>query len=327
MTPAVVVPAVIVVGSYNQDYAWRVARAPRAGETLRGEDFRSAPGGKGFNQAVACARQGVTTCFIGAIGADAAGDTAQRLADDEGIDARWLRRGDAATGSACIVVEPGGQNRIIVALGANERLDPSHLDAQSALFGKAQAVLAQLENNLDATRRALALATTHRLLRVLNPAPVHAGLDAGLLAQCDLLTPNESEFVLLLERIAGERVDADTLAQQDDASLHRLARKLGVGSIVVTLGAQGCFVSHAQASRRGDAEACYRIAPEQVAAIDTTGAGDAFSGALVAAIVRFAGRPLREAVIHANRCAALSTEKAGAAPAMPRYADVLRRFA
>lgn len=327
MKPGAVAPAVIVVGSYNQDYAWRVAQAPRAGETLRGEDFRSAPGGKGFNQAVACARQGVATSFVAAIGTDAAGDAAQRLAADEGIDACWLRREDAATGSACIVVERGGQNRIIVALGANERLDPAHLDAQSAQFADAQALLVQLENNLDATRAALALAGTHRLLRVLNPAPVHAGLDADLLAQCDLLTPNETEFALLLERIAGERVDAGTLARRDDADLHRLARKLGVDSIVITLGSQGCFVSHAQPARHGDAEAYYRIAPEQVAVLDTTGAGDAFSGALVAAIVRFAGRPRREAVIHANRCAALSTEKAGAAPAMPRYADVQRRFA
>jgi len=327
MTPAVIVPAVIVVGSYNQDYAWRVAHAPRAGETLRGEDFRSAPGGKGFNQAVACARQGVATHFIGAIGADAAGDTAQRLATGEGIDARWLRRDDAATGSACIVVEAGGQNRIIVALGANERLDSAHVQAQSALFTDAQVLLVQLENNLDASRAALALAGKHGLLRVLNPAPVHPDLDAGLLAQCELLTPNETEFALLLERIGSESIDAATLAQQDDASLHRLARRLGVGSIVITLGAHGCFVSHADATRLGDDSACYRIAPERVDAIDTTGAGDAFSGALVAAIVRFAGRPLRDAVIHANRVAALSTEKAGAAPAMPHYADVLRRFA
>jgi len=327
MTPGTFAPAVMVVGSYNQDYAWRVAHAPRAGETLRGEGFRSAPGGKGFNQAVACARQGVATCFIAAIGTDTAGETAQRLAADEGIDARWLRRDDAATGSACIVVEHGGQNRIIVALGANERLDPAHLDAQSERFADAQVLLVQLENNLDATRHALALAGTHRLLRVLNPAPVHAGLDADLLAQCDLLTPNETEFALLLERIAGERVDAGMLAQRDDTDLHRLARKLGVDSVIITLGSQGCFVSHAQSARHGDAEAYYRIASEQVAVIDTTGAGDAFSGALVAAIVRFTGRPLREAVIHANRCAGLSTEKPGAAPAMPRYADVLRRFA
>ena len=316
-------PAVIVVGSYNQDYAWRVEHAPHAGETLRGEDFRSAPGGKGFNQAVACARQGVQTAFIAALGSDAAGEGARRLALDEGIDARWQACADAATGSACIVVEHGGQNRIIVALGANERLDPRHLDAQSPLFAGAQILLAQLENNLDATRHAFALAT--HLLRVLNPAPVHAGLDTGLLAQCDLLTPNESEFALLLERIAGERVEATTLAQQDDARLHRLARTLGVGSVVITLGAHGCFVSHGD-DRRGDVEACYRVAPERVAPIDTTGAGDAFSGALVAAIVHFAGRPLRDAVVHANRCAALSTEARGAAPSMPRFADVAQRF-
>jgi len=319
-------PAVVVVGSYNQDYAWRVEHAPRAGETLRGEDFRSAPGGKGFNQAVACARQGVQTAFVAALGSDDAADGARRLAVDEGIDARWQACADAATGSACIIVEDSGQNRIIVALGANERLDPRHLDAQSALFTGAQVLLVQLENNLDATRHALALGGAHGLLRVLNPAPVHAGLDVGLLAQCDLLTPNENEFALLLERIAAERVDATTLAQQDDATLHRLARRLGVGSVVVTLGAHGCFVSHGD-DRRGDADACYRIAPERVAPIDTTGAGDAFSGALVAAIVRFAGQPLRDAVVHANRCAALSTEARGAAPSMPRFADVERRFA
>jgi ribokinase len=317
---------VIIVGSYVQDQAWFVERFPRPGETMRANRYNTGPGGKGFNQAVACARQGVPTLFIGAIGADAAGGGAQGLAAEEGIDARWQRRGDAATGSACIVVEGNGQNRIIVALGANERLDPSHLDAQAAQFADAQVLLLQLENNLDATRHALALATTHQLLRVLNPAPVHAGLDAGLLAQCDLLTPNESEFALLLERIAGERVDASTLAQQDDANLHRLARTLGTGSIIVTLGARGCFVSHAQASRHGDDAAFYRVAPEQVAAVDTTGAGDAFSGALVASIVRFAGRPLRDAVVHANRSAALSTEMHGAARSMPRFADVQQRF-
>jgi ribokinase len=319
-------PSAVVVGSYNQDYAWHVEHAPRAGETLRGNDFRSAPGGKGFNQAVACARQGVATHFISAIGVDPAGDIAQRLAADEGIEAHWLRRADAATGSACIVVEHDGQNRIIVALGANERLDAEHLDAQSASFAGAQVLLVQLENNLDATRHALALATTHRLLRVLNPAPVHAGLDAGLLAQCDLLTPNESEFASLLGRLAGESVDAATLAQRDDANLHCLARLLGVGTVVITLGARGCFVSHGE-DRHGDADACYRIGAEPVAPIDTTGAGDAFSGALVAAIVRFPGRPLHDAVVHANRCAALSTEARGAAPSMPRFADVAQRFA
>lgn len=315
----------LVVGSYNQDYAWRVDAAPQAGETRRGEDFRSQPGGKGFNQAVACARQGVPTTFVGALGNDAAGDTARRLAADEGIDARWQACDDDATGSACIVVEKGGQNRIIVALGANERLAPAFIAAQADAFARARVALVQLENNLDATRAALAQAGTLGLVRVLNPAPMRTEADAALLAQCEIVTPNETEFALLLARVVGERVDPASLAGGDDAHLHALARRLGVGTVVVTLGAAGCFVSHGE-DRRGDAEVHYRIAAERADAIDTTGAGDAFNGALVAALLRDTDRPFRDAVVHANRCAALSTERPGAAPSMPRYADVLHRF-
>jgi ribokinase len=316
----------LVVGSYNHDYAWRVERAPAAVETLRGDAFRTAPGGKGFNQAVACARQGAPTAFVAAIGADAAGDGARRLAADEGIDAHWQVRDDAATGSACIVVERGGQNRIIVALGANERLEPAFLRERVDLFAAADVLLVQLENGIEATRAALDLALEHGVLRVLNPAPVHDALDAALLARCDLVTPNESEFALLLERSGGTHVDAHTLAARDDAELHRLARGLGVPSVVVTLGANGCFVSHADAHRHGDAQPYYSIGAERATVVDTTGAGAAFSGATAAALLRRGDRPLRDAVVHANRCAALSTERRGAAEAMPRLADVERRF-
>lgn len=319
-------PLALVVGSYNHDYAWRVERAPRAGETLRGDAFHSAPGGKGFNQAVACARQGAPTAFVAAIGTDAAGDGARRLAAAEGIDAHWQACPEAATGSACIVVEAHGQNRIIVALGANERLDPAFVREREALFAAAGVLLVQLENGIEATRAALDLAQAHGVLRVLNPAPVHDALDAGLLARCDIVTPNESEFALLLERAGGARVDADTLAARDDAELHRLARGLGVASVVVTLAAHGCFVSHADAGRHGDVQAYYRVDAERVNVVDTTGAGDGFSGALVAALLRRGDRPLRDAVVHANRCAALSTERRGAAEAMPRAADVELRF-
>ena len=317
---------VVVVGSYNQDYAWRIDVAPQAGETRRGEDFRSAPGGKGMNQAIACARQGAATAFVGALGDDAAGHGAQELARAEGIAAHWLVRDDAATGSACILVEASGQNRIIVALGANERLDAAFVRAQAGVFARSRVLLAQLENNIDATRAAFELASAHGLIRVLNPAPVHAQLDAALLANVDILTPNENEFSVLLERLHGERIDADSLAQRSDADLHALARKLGVGSVVVTLGSQGCFVSHDDGERRGDAQAHYRVGAEPVKVIDTTGAGDAFSGALAAGLLRLAGRPFREIVLHANRCAALSTEQRGAADAMPRFEAVAARF-
>jgi len=317
---------VVVVGSYNQDYVWRVERAPDAGETLRGHGFRSAVGGKGFNQAVACARQGVATRFVGAIGSDAGGEAAQRIARSEGLDAHWLVRDDDATGSACILVEGSGQNRIVVALGANERLDPAFLRMRAPLFADARVVLAQLENNLDATRTALELAAAHGALRVLNPAPVHPDLDAALLARCDIVTPNETEFALLLERVAGVRVDADSLAMHGDAELHAHARRLGAATVVVTLGKSGCFVSHAADNRRGDDAAFYRLDPEAVYAIDATGAGDAFSGALAAALVRLAEDPFRAAATHANRCAAMSTETVGTLPAMPRFEDVRKRF-
>jgi len=317
---------VVVVGSYNQDYAWRIDVAPHAGETRRGDSFLSAPGGKGMNQAIACARQGVPTAFVGALGDDAAGRGARELAKAEGIDAHWLARDDAATGSACIVVEGSGQNRIIVALGANERLDAGFVRAQADTFARSRVLLAQLENNIDATRAAFELATAHRLVRVLNPAPVHAQLDAALLANVDILTPNETEFALLLERIAGERVDAASLAQRSDDELHALARKLGVASVVLTLGAQGCFVSHGEDDLRGDASTHYRVGAQAVDAIDTTGAGDAFSGAIAAGLLRFADRPFRDIVVHANRCAALSTEQRGAADAMPDFEAVIARF-
>ena len=317
---------VIVVGSYVQDHAWLTDRFPQLGETRRALGFNTGPGGKGFNQAIACARQDIATLFVGAIGDDHLGAIAQQFAAAQHLPCRWQVRRDVPTAASSIVVDRTGANLIVVNLAANEHLDPAFVTAQADAFADAKVLLVQLENNLDAIGAALDLAAHHGLLRVLNPAPVHARLDAALLARCDLITPNETEFCLLLERVANQRVDAATLAQCADADLHALARKLGVATVVVTLGAQGCFVSHADASRRGDAHASYRIAPERVNARDSTGAGDAFSGVLVAGLLRFSGRPFRDAVVHANRAAAMSTETVGTAPAMPRYADVLRRF-
>lgn len=317
---------VIIVGSYVQDHAWLTDRFPQVGETRRALGFNTGPGGKGFNQAVACARQGVATLFIGAIGDDYLGAIAQKFAKDEQLPCRWQVCRDVPTAASSIVVDDTGSNLIVVNLAANEHLDPAFVEAQVDSFAGAKVLLLQLENNLDAVAAALALGAHHGVLRVLNPAPVHPQLDATLLAQCDLITPNETEFALLLERIVDVHVDAATLASRDDADLHALARNLDVETVVITLGAHGCFVSHGEKNRRGDSEAFYRIAPERVKAIDSTGAGDAFSGTLVAALLRFAGRSFREAVVHANRAAAMSTEIVGTAPAMARFEQVIARF-
>jgi ribokinase len=318
-------PQVIVVGSYVQDQAWFVDRFPRPGETLRANRYNTGPGGKGFNQAVACARQGVSTAFIGALGRDTFANFAQEFANAENMPCRWQIRDDQPTSTSSITVNARAENQISMIFGANEHLDPTFVRAQDDLFASAKLLLLQLENNLDALSTALEMGQHHKLIRILNPAPVQADLDLRMLQRADIITPNETEFSLLLERFANENADPATLAQRDDADLHALARKLGVATVVVTLGSRGCFVSHGQ-ELRGDARECYKLPPEKVNAIDTTGAGDAFSGSLVAAYMRFAGRPFRDAVIHANRAAAMSTETVGTAPAMPMFDAVIKRF-
>ena len=145
---------------------------------------------------------------------------------------------------------------------------------------------------------------------------MHAHLDIGDAAQRDIITPNETEFSLLLERFAASKVDPATLAQHDDAELACLARKLGVAT-VVSRWVRAAVSFRTATIGAATPQAFYRLPPEKVNAIDTTGAGDAFSGALIAALVRFTDRPFRDAVIHANRAAAMSTEIVGTAPAMP----------
>ena len=316
---------VVIVGSYVQDHVWLTERFPETGETLGATGFATGPGGKGFNQAVACRRQGAAVVFVGAVGNDHLGAFARGFATSEGIDARWLVRDDVPTAAASIAVDPRGANRILVNLAANLHLDTAFVATQSAAFEGARVLLVQLENNLDAVRAALELGARHGLLCMLNPAPVHKDTDADLFEGCDLITPNELEFVQLLARVVGERVKSADLALLDQASLHALCRKLGVPTIVITLGASGCFVSHAE-DWRGDETAYYRVAAERVKAIDTVGAGDAFNGALAAALAHAGDTPFRQAIRHASRVAALSTEKIGASTAMPTQDDVAVRF-
>lgn len=316
--------SVLVVGSYNQDHVWRIDRFPQPGETRRGLGFTTGPGGKGFNQAVASARQQAPTAFIGALGDDALARTARELANAEGIEARW-QVCDGSTGSCGIVVDAGGQNQIVLDLAANERLDAAFVTAQHDLFAAARVVLVQMETGIAAIRAALAAAPAG-CVRLLNPAPVHGELDTSLLRAADLVTPNETEFADLLARCAGTTIAADAVAASGDDALHALCRKLGDISVIITLGARGCFVSHADPARWQDDAAHYRIAAERVTVRDTTGAGDAFNGALAAGLAQFPRRALREAVVQAGRVAALSTEQAGAAVAMPTRAAVQARF-
>lgn len=317
---------VLIVGSFVLDHVWQTDRFPQPGETRRGLGFMTGPGGKGFNQAVACRRQEGKVLFVGAIGTDSAGAQAEALARTEGLACAWQIVPDRPTATAGILVDAEGRNQIIVHLAANEALAPDFVSAQIQSQGRARVLLTQLENTLPGVRAALACGRAQGLLCMLNPAPMHADCDADLLALCDVITPNETEFALLIERILGERIDAARIAACADADLHTLCRRLGVPSVVITLGAAGCFVSHGEGNWRGDARAYYRQAAEVVHAIDTTAAGDAFSGALAAALANPDLGEFAAAVRAAGRVAALSTESLGAAASIPTRAAVAARF-
>lgn len=316
---------VAVVGSFNVDHVWRAPRLPRPGETLAGE-YATGPGGKGFNQAVAARRAGADTAFVCALGNDAGGTLARTLAAADGIELH-ARGADAPTGTAGIYTDAEGRNSIVIGAGANALLDPGFVRARAGLLGDAAVVLAQLESPRDSILAALEAARAGGAIAMLNPAPANATVDAGLLAACDLLTPNETEFAALLQAHGQGGHDPDAVAAMDDRKLHALCRALlPHGSIVVTLGAAGAFVSHPDGVPRGDGHRFYRVGAEPVDAVDSTGAGDAFNGALAAAMATSAGQPFAAHMRFASRYAAVSTERHGAAAAMPTREAVERRF-
>ncbi|HEU4775070.1 MAG TPA: ribokinase [Lysobacter sp.] len=310
---------VTVIGSFNIDHVWALPTLPQVGETLAGT-YHTGPGGKGFNQATAAARAGARTAFVCALGADAGGQLARSLAGADGIELH-AANSDAPTGTAGIYVDRQGRNSIVIGPGANAGLDADFVRAQAGVLAASTVVLAQLESPVAAVAAGFEMARAGKAMTVLNPAPADAGLTSDLLALSDLITPNETEFCAQLSRHHGDILAADALASLDDAGLHGHCRKLlPHGSVIITLGAAGCFVSHADHQLRGDDRAFYRVPAAPARAIDTTGAGDAFNGALVASIAQFPDRPFARHVAFATMYAARATESVGAAESMPHLA-------
>ena len=309
---------VVVVGSFNVDHVWRCEALPAPGATIAGR-YSTGPGGKGFNQAVAARRAGAETAFVCALGDDVGGAMARGLAAQDGFTLT-AEASTEPTGTGGIYVDARGRNTIVIGPGANAALSIGFVQQQQALLAGAKVVLVQLESPVETIEAALAVAREAGVTTVLNAAPADAPSSIGLLKLADIITPNETEFAALLSRHVGERVDPNDVAALDGASLHALCRKLvGSGTVVVTLGAVGVFVSHDEDTLRGDSQPYYRVGAEQVQAIDTTGAGDAFNGALVASIAHSPDAPFARHVRFANQFAGRSTEKEGAAAAMPHF--------
>jgi ribokinase len=285
---------VVVVGSINMDMVVATDVFPRLGETLFGKRFATYPGGKGANQAVAAARLGAHVTMIGCVGADAFGDVMKTTLEREGIDTQWISTGKEATGIASITLS-GGDNAILVVPGANHELAPADLDRAHEAFAQADVVLAQLEVPLDTVLHAARIAQRLGKPFFLNPAPAVA-LPAELIALTTLLTPNEHELATALQTTGEDWADV----------LKRMP-----GRIAMTHGEEGAYTS------RADGE-LVRQAGFSVEAVDTTGAGDTFNGALAA----FWHLGADEAMRRANAAGALSVTRAGAQGGMPTLAEL-----
>ncbi|WP_214324694.1 ribokinase [Nonomuraea sediminis] len=286
-----------VFGSANMDLVAYVAQAPKRGETVTGRAFRTVPGGKGANQAIAAARAGTEVAFLGAVGDDSFGTEIRATLAEAGVDVAGLRRVEGPSGIAHIVVDDEGGNSIIVVPGANGTITgPSSDDL--AVIARSQALLLQLELPMEAVIGAAEAARVGGAQVVLTPAPARP-LPDELLEAVTLIVPNEHEAAAL------------TGAADSETALDELLKK--VPEVVITLGSEGALYG----SRSGDR---LRVPAVPVHAVDTTAAGDTFVGAL--AVARTEGKPPADALLFASAAAALSVQREGASTSMPTRQEI-----
>ncbi len=289
---------ITVFGSINVDLTFRLPHLPSVGETVLTPTFTAAVGGKGANQAIAAARDGAHTSFIGCIGNDSWGETARQALVAAGIDTGGLQTVPGATGLAVVLIDADGRNQIAVASGANEALQAEALSRWATPSGIQTCLLLQRETPASEVEAAIAHAKGKRVKVILNLAPA-LPLSAAALRQVDVLVLNEHEATVLGRFLALPHTQA---AEQVVA----LARELG-NTVIITLGGEG-----AVAARNDEV---WRVEALPVGAIDTTGAGDCFVGVLAAALVRGASLPV--ALQRAAVAGSLACTIVGAMPSFP----------
>lgn len=306
---------IVVIGSINMDLVMRVQRVPHPGETLSGGQFQTIPGGKGANQAIACARlsrQSGTVAMVACLGEDAFGTELRAALRYDGIDDTHVHSiAGTSSGVAVISVDATGQNSIMLAAGANDALSPAHIDAAHDLIALAKVVVLQLETPLATVRYAIQMAHALGKIVVLNPAPAQS-LPVELLHQLSYLIPNEIEAAML----AGYATSSLESDSEIDAVIGEL-RSLGCTNVLVTLGAKGV--------RAALADGTHHFAAQPTTAIDTTAAGDTFIGGFVAALAD--GETEADAINFGQRAAALSVARFGAQTSIPYRRELLQNSA
>lgn len=293
-------PRVVVIGSANVDLTVRLPRLPKAGETVSGGEFYKCFGGKGANQAVAAMRAGAEVKFLAKLGQDLMGNELRAHLEGLGLPGQYLiTQQSAPTGTALILVDLQGRNLIGVAPGANSSLSQQEVISSAELFQWGELLLCQLEVPLEAVETALELAKKSGMVTMLNPAPVKQ-LPKETLRLVDVITPNEGEAMAL------------TGWASPEAAARRLW-EMGPSKVILTLGERGVmFLRHG--------EPCF-LPSYKVKAVDTTGCGDAFNGALACALAE--GKGLEEALGFAVAAGALAATVKGAQDAMPSREGIL----
>ncbi|TVP83339.1 MAG: ribokinase [Alkalicoccus sp.] len=295
----------LVVGSFITDLTALTHKLPVPGETVLGYSFTAGPGGKGGNQAVQAARLGASVSIVTKIGNDVFGKEALSHFEKEGIETDWISTSDQeATGTALIAVEDSGENMIVVTPGACGQLSKKDVEKAEAAFRKTDIVVVQLETSMEAVEEAVWRAAAERKPLLLNPAP-YQEIPEHLLEHVSYITPNETEASAITGINVGDEASA--------AEAARIIRKKGIPNVIITLGKKGCFISS------GNEE--YILPSEIVKAVDTTGAGDSFTGALAAELAE--GKSLRDACGTAVKAAGLSVARYGTSPAMPWREEIL----
>ncbi|RMA82050.1 MULTISPECIES: ribokinase [Enterobacter] len=289
----------VVLGSINADHILNLESFPTPGETVTGNQYQVAFGGKGANQAVAAGRSGANIAFIACTGDDDTGERVRKQLASDNIDIAPVSVvAGESTGVALIFVNAEGENVIGIHAGANAALTTERVEAQRAIIAGAEALLMQLESPVESVLAAAKIAHENHTTVVLNPAPARV-LSDELLALVDIITPNETEA----EKLTGFCVEND-----DDAA--RAARALhdkGIGTVIITLGSRGVW-----ASVNGEGR---RVPGFKVKAIDTIAAGDTFNGALVTALLE--GKRMDDAIRFAHAAAAIAVTRKGAQPSVP----------
>lgn len=296
---------IVVLGSLNMDLVVQAQRLPVGGETILGEAFHEIPGGKGANQAVAMARLGAAVKMIGRVGNDGFGQSLLKTMNQDGIDTSDVKIVDGvSTGVALITLQASGENSIIVVPGANGKLMPDDLGEVTQAIQSAKTFVAQLETPLETVKAALTIAKQGGAFTILNPAPAQK-LDAQLLSQVDLLTPNETELALL------SGLPTNSMEEVSIAAQALMAQ--GVKALVVTLGSEGAL--YLGPNGKVVKQSAFKVTP-----IDTTAAGDSFTGALAVALSK--DESIEAALAFASTVGALTVQKLGAQSSLPYLEDV-----